>query len=126
MFNDIPDRLADPLILIGAGYAAATVGLGPALGWLAALLAVLTAYIRVMGVSLGAPADFSGPMAKQHRMAVITAACILSLAEVWLLPQGSILAAALVIVVLGTAATRSEEHTSELQSRGHLVCRLLL
>src|SRR5207253_11208049 len=25
-----------------------------------------------------------------------------------------------------TRATRSEEHTSELQSRGHLVCRLLL
>src|SRR5690625_5790184 len=25
-----------------------------------------------------------------------------------------------------TAAGRSEEHTSELQSRGHLVCRLLL
>src|SRR5690625_3749264 len=26
----------------------------------------------------------------------------------------------------GEAALRSEEHTSELQSRGHLVCRLLL
>src|SRR5690625_6694542 len=26
----------------------------------------------------------------------------------------------------GEARTRSEEHTSELQSRGHLVCRLLL
>src|SRR5437870_10547793 len=26
----------------------------------------------------------------------------------------------------GWAALRSEEHTSELQSRGHLVCRLLL
>src|SRR5439155_9783928 len=26
----------------------------------------------------------------------------------------------------GTEAERSEEHTSELQSRGHLVCRLLL
>src|SRR5439155_26475627 len=26
----------------------------------------------------------------------------------------------------GARATRSEEHTSELQSRGHLVCRLLL
>src|SRR5437870_9534038 len=26
----------------------------------------------------------------------------------------------------GTKAPRSEEHTSELQSRGHLVCRLLL
>src|SRR5437870_10980572 len=27
---------------------------------------------------------------------------------------------------VGVAYTRSEEHTSELQSRGHLVCRLLL
>src|SRR5690625_5886882 len=27
---------------------------------------------------------------------------------------------------LSRAITRSEEHTSELQSRGHLVCRLLL
>src|SRR5207253_9520353 len=27
---------------------------------------------------------------------------------------------------LGQDETRSEEHTSELQSRGHLVCRLLL
>src|SRR5437660_4350146 len=29
-------------------------------------------------------------------------------------------------VVDGGAPSRSEEHTSELQSRGHLVCRLLL
>src|SRR5258707_1780549 len=29
-------------------------------------------------------------------------------------------------VVLGTATQRSEEHTSELQSRQYLVCRLLL
>src|SRR5207253_8066281 len=28
--------------------------------------------------------------------------------------------------VLGMIDSRSEEHTSELQSRGHLVCRLLL
>src|SRR5690625_5460593 len=28
--------------------------------------------------------------------------------------------------VLGNVEERSEEHTSELQSRGHLVCRLLL
>src|SRR5690625_6574758 len=27
---------------------------------------------------------------------------------------------------LGAHSSRSEEHTSELQSRGHLVCRLLL
>src|SRR5690625_6120234 len=30
------------------------------------------------------------------------------------------------IDLLTTSAHRSEEHTSELQSRGHLVCRLLL
>src|SRR5437870_6328826 len=30
------------------------------------------------------------------------------------------------IARLPNAAARSEEHTSELQSRGHLVCRLLL
>src|SRR5690625_6894572 len=28
--------------------------------------------------------------------------------------------------IIGTFAVRSEEHTYELQSRGHLVCRLLL
>src|SRR5690625_6413828 len=45
----------------------------------------------------------------------------------------SIAAALLLFVVLGTISSiifrivnsRSEEHTSELQSRGHLVCRLL-
>src|SRR3989442_2771550 len=32
----------------------------------------------------------------------------------------------LFLLVAATAAERSEEHTSELQSRPHLVCRLLL
>src|SRR5690625_5679614 len=30
------------------------------------------------------------------------------------------------LVIVTKAGVRSEEHTSELQSRGHLVCRLLL
>src|SRR5256884_5788720 len=34
--------------------------------------------------------------------------------------------AALLSLAVGTAQARSEEHTSELQSRLHLVCRLLL
>src|SRR5438874_10497518 len=34
--------------------------------------------------------------------------------------------AALLFTVLGALASRSEEHTSELQSRRDLVCRLLL
>src|SRR5690625_6810149 len=31
-----------------------------------------------------------------------------------------------IFIVVSLVVTRSEEHTSELQSRGHLVCRLLL
>src|SRR5690625_6865855 len=31
-----------------------------------------------------------------------------------------------VLIPIGLLLARSEEHTSELQSRGHLVCRLLL
>src|SRR5439155_3852522 len=44
------------------------------------------------------------------------------------LPLGVLLGqdVALVRVVPAQAAGRSEEHTSELQSRGHRVCRLLL
>src|SRR5690625_6175195 len=39
---------------------------------------------------------------------------------------GSDTSIALDIPIKATPMVRSEEHTSELQSRGHLVCRLLL
>ena len=39
------------------------------LGWLGALAAAVTAYIRVLGGTLGLPQDFRGPLAKPHRMA---------------------------------------------------------
>jgi phosphatidylglycerophosphate synthase len=72
LYNEIPDRVADSLFLIGAGY-----GIGlPALGWCAALLAALTAYIRVLGGSLGLKQDFRGPQAKPQRMFVLTLACL--------------------------------------------------
>src|SRR5690554_7254354 len=43
-------------------------------------------------------------------------------------PETTISASAMVTfpVTFSTFSTRSEEHTSELQSRPHLVCRLLL
>ena len=41
---------------------------GSTLGWAAAVLALLTAYIRALSGSLGLPQRFLGPMAKQHRM----------------------------------------------------------
>jgi phosphatidylglycerophosphate synthase len=75
LYNEVPDRLADALILIGAGLAA---GGTPALGYLAAIVAIFVAYVRALGGALGVPALFIGPMAKPQRMATITAACLYS------------------------------------------------
>src|SRR5215470_7339376 len=63
-YNDLPDRLSDAALLVPLGYAAGS----PWLGWTAALAATYTAYIRVFGGALGQRQDFSGIMAKPHRM----------------------------------------------------------
>ena len=105
LFNDIPDRVADPLILVSAGYAIHVVSNGDELGWCAGLLAVMTAYIRTLSASIGAPVDFKGPMAKQHRMAVLTFACIFTAVEVIVWRTDYVLVAALVLVVLGCVLT---------------------
>ena len=81
IFNDMPDRFADVVILVGAGYSIANFRWGRELGWLAAVLAVMTAYIRLLGGSMGTPQYFLGPMAKPHRMALLTAACVFSVVE---------------------------------------------
>lgn len=105
LFNDIPDRFADAVILVGAGYAVTLVSWGGALGWCVALLAVITAYIRTLAVSMGAPANFQGPMAKPHRMALLTAACLFTIAEVFLGSQQYALLIALLFMLLGCIIT---------------------
>lgn len=97
LFNEFPDRIEDSLLLVAAGYAA---GL-PALGWCAALLTMGTAYIRALGGSLGQGQDFSGPMAKPHRMATLTLGAVLSAA----IPQQPVMAATLGVIAAGTALT---------------------
>lgn len=99
-WNEFPDRVADLLILGGLGL-----GIGqPGLGFAAAALAILTAYVRELGRAIGTPQDFSGPMAKQHRMAVVTGAAIL--AAVWPFgPGGWLLPWGLWIVVAGCVLT---------------------
>ena len=105
VYNDLPDRLADALILVAAGYAIPGVGWAPDLGWAAALLAVLTAYVRVLGGALGLSQDFGGPMAKPHRMAVMTAACLVGAAEAALSGGAVALLGALVVVAMGSGVT---------------------
>ena len=107
IWNELPDRIADVLFFVTAGYAAQMAGVAHAgeLGWIAAVLAVLTAYLRELGRGLGFPADFSGPMAKPHRMAALTLACVLSTAEVLWGWRGQTLAIALALIALGAAMT---------------------
>ena len=74
VWNELPDRVADCLILVGVGLAAGM----PALGWAAAALAVSTAYVRELGKGIDGVVDFTGPMAKPHRMALVTGALLLA------------------------------------------------
>lgn len=102
-WNEFPDRIADILILAGAGYG---VGL-PELGWAAAALAVLTAYTRELGRNCGLPADFSGPMAKPQRMALMTAAALVATLEPLWSGEYEILTMALWVVTVGAGLTVS-------------------
>ncbi len=100
-WNEFPDRVADLLIFTGVGY-----GIGmPGLGWAAGAFAVLTAYVRELGRATGQPSDFSGPMAKQHRMAAITAAAAVSILEPLWDGHNQVLMVALWVVAVGAALT---------------------
>ncbi|PPD46517.1 MAG: CDP-diacylglycerol--glycerol-3-phosphate 3-phosphatidyltransferase [Methylocystis sp.] len=101
LYNEVPDRIADSLFIVALGYAAGA-GL---LGWLGALLAALTAYIRALGGSLGLPQDFRGPLAKPHRMALLTGACVLALIEAQFHAGGYALFVAASAIAIGSAAT---------------------
>lgn len=101
LYNEFPDRIADSLFLVALGYAAGE----PWLGWLGALLAALTAYVRVTGGSLGLAQDFRGPMAKPQRMALMTLACLAAMVEwYWRGTTMSLLVAAWMIAI-GSALT---------------------
>lgn len=108
LYNEVPDRVSDAAVFIGLGYAA---GGSPELGYLAALAAVFVAYVRTAARVAGAPQDYCGPMAKQHRMFVVTlAALYAALApEAWRPEWGpdslGVAAAALLIVIVGGAIT---------------------
>ena len=101
LYNEFPDRIEDALILVAAG---ASVG-QERLGWACAVLAVMTAQARSFTGCVGQAQDFGGPMAKQHRMAVVTLACLTMAAltpwstQTWPMEGG------LWVVCLGSALT---------------------
>jgi phosphatidylglycerophosphate synthase len=105
IYNDIPDRVADVLILVGAGYSIRFLPGGQTLGWAAAVAAVFTAYVRVLGGSLRVTQPFIGPMAKQHRMFTLTIAALIFAAEVSLAAPPRGMRIGLGLIVVGSVLT---------------------
>lgn len=106
LYNELPDRLSDILFLAGAGYAATQITGAVTLGWVAASLALLTAYVRSLGAAQGLSNHFNGPMSKPRRMWILVLGCLAALVEP-LVPValGTSLVVALVLISLGSLAT---------------------
>jgi phosphatidylglycerophosphate synthase len=109
LYNEVPDRISDGAVFIGAGFAW---GGNVTLGYIATILAIFTAYVRAAGKIAGAPNEFCGPMAKQHRMLVITLVCLYSAItpRSWQMitfndPKIGVMALGLVVIVAGCVIT---------------------
>jgi len=120
IYNELPDRLSDALVLVGAGYAFPAQQWSHSLGWAGAVLAVLTAYVRTLGAAAGAAQCFIGPMAKQQRMAIVTVASLASAIGLGLGRKIGFMSVALAIVVAGCLVTivrRTRRIIQELESK---------
>src|SRR5438309_11351045 len=108
-YNEVPDRISDAAVFIGAGFAW---GGNVTLGYIATILAIFTAYVRAAGKIAGAANEFCGPMAKQHRMLVITVICLYCAAvpRSWQIfhfgkPEAAAMTLGLVVIIAGCLIT---------------------
>jgi phosphatidylglycerophosphate synthase len=70
ILNELPDRVSDVLIFVGLAHSGLN---SPLSGYWSAILALLTAYVGVLGQAAGAQREFGGLMAKPWRMVVLHA-----------------------------------------------------
>ncbi|HEX3889229.1 MAG TPA: CDP-alcohol phosphatidyltransferase family protein [Verrucomicrobiae bacterium] len=105
IFNELPDRFSDAFIFIGAAYSLPEFAWTRELGWAAAVLSIITAYVRALGASMGAGQQFIGPMAKQQRMALMTAACLVGAFAPFWSSLAKVIPLALGIVIVGCVFT---------------------
>jgi len=78
IYNELPDRISDTLLLLPLGYICIDYPYAIELAWSGVFLSLFTAYIRTFGSSLGIT-TFRGIMAKQKRMALLSITLILSI-----------------------------------------------
>ena len=116
IYNEFPDRATDSMLIIALGYAVGQ----PWLGWLGALLAVGTAYVRVFGGSLGFAQDFGGITPKQRRMDILSGGLLLNIPEtIYNGTHYALLLAAMLISAgsLSTCVTRTQAIILQLRAR---------
>jgi phosphatidylglycerophosphate synthase len=106
LFNDVPDRVSDLAFILGAGFFAGSYS--PHMlhvAWAAGTAAVLTAYARCLGAAMTGKHDFRGPMAKQHRMFLLTLGSLGGMAEVWFEAPAYSMSVALLLILAGSLWT---------------------
>jgi phosphatidylglycerophosphate synthase len=69
ILNDLPDRISDVIIFVGVAHSGL---MDPLIGYWAAILAVLTAYVGLFGQALGVQREFGGIMSKPWRMVALS------------------------------------------------------
>jgi phosphatidylglycerophosphate synthase len=113
LYNEIPDRVSDTAMFVGAGYA---MGSHPTLGYIAACLALFVAYLRAQGRVAGAHQEYCGPLGKPQRVFLMTLTSLLCglVPATWqaemthqsvLGMSGGLMTWGLVVVIIGTAWT---------------------
>jgi phosphatidylglycerophosphate synthase len=80
ILNDLPDRISDVLIFAGVAQGGLN---GSASGYGAAIFAVLTAYVGMLGQAVGVQREFSGLMSKQWRMVTLHIGAWVTLGLLW-------------------------------------------
>lgn len=80
ILNDLPDRVSDVLIFAGVAHSGWA---SPILGYWAAIFALLTAYVGMLGQAVGVQREFSGMMSKPWRMVTLHTGAWATLGCLW-------------------------------------------
>jgi phosphatidylglycerophosphate synthase len=80
LLNDLPDRVSDVIIFVGAAHSGWCCPLG---GYWAAIFALLVAYVGMFGQALGVHREFSGVMTKPWRMVTLHVGAWITLGLLW-------------------------------------------
>jgi phosphatidylglycerophosphate synthase len=115
--NDLPDRISDAIIFVGVAH---SVWMHTLLGYWAAIFAVLTAYVGLLGQAVGAQREFGGMMSKPWRMVALSIGAGLTFLLQRQPERFSILDLTCVIVIAGciqTMLVRLKRITAGLQDK---------